>query len=719
MHIVKNLKKLFDFNLYFAWSELLWNSNEIWWNLDSIDKLNLSDEKLKNDIKEKCGSLRGSEIQQIVSRLSKINEPDIKNIFDQIQWPLTSYEVEEFLEKLYFFSSPDDYIQNDIIWNDWIDSSKLSPKQKEFYEWIVSLREKLSWVQSSKEYFGKMEKYLSTELTEDLKAEIKTDIEKDDPTIWLFISFVDKIYNKVKNLNWQEAELSKEILSKLYVLRNEISNNWVDFDDINSENNKEIKETKEESFDSKIWEYLETIPSLKDYFKNEKLRNNIIDTIKEKLPDDFENVKELSPELKKEIDRIVKEEKNNFDSFKKILENPNDAEANKKYLEEIVASNPNSFWEKLLKNESNNLNSDDIKNPFLKLLFKIFEAFGFKFNNKSEASEYFSKIWEWLWSLSEKFESGWKWPNAINFDDKWNSSFWTYQMQVDALEQFSKDNWIDWFKKWVLNEDSEFTKNWNKKVEELWVEKFKKLEHNFIKKTHFDVQLSKINSILPNAWKFSLSTQNVIWSVSVQHWPNTNLITDVISKWDYKPWDLNSEKKLIEEIYNVRRDKYSKYTSRYNTEEAIAKWQLWANIRPKNYVEKWDNNWSWYSSWIERSSTWTTLCSKTARLNLSRLWIKNPAHWSSAKKSFESLSWKESLAVVLWNSKYTVADIYLDASENNKEYWHRAVARKEWDKWYIYDPYYNISWRDWVEANTYIKHMEEVKWRRFWQAKGY
>jgi len=236
MYFIKNFKKLFDFNLYLDSKESsisipdLWNSSEIWWNLSSIDRLKVSDD-LKNDIKKKCVFLRNSEVTEIVLKLVKINESDIKNIFSQIQWPLSSYEVEEFLEKLYLFSSSDDFIQNSITWwNDWIDSSKLSPKQKESYELIVSLRDNLSQVQSSKEYFGKMKAYLDDKIKNNyLKAEIKWDIEKGDPTIWLFISFINNIYNNIDELNKKEVEISVEILKKLYELRKEI---WIIQDEV-------------------------------------------------------------------------------------------------------------------------------------------------------------------------------------------------------------------------------------------------------------------------------------------------------------------------------------------------------------------------------------------------------------------------------------------------------------------------------------------------------
>lgn len=129
-----------------------------------------------------------------------------------------------------------------------------------------------------------------------------------------------------------------------------------------------------------------------------------------------------------------------------------------------------------------------------------------------------------------------------------------------------------------------------------------------------------------------------------------------------------------------------------------------------------------YSLPAERSSSGTTLCSRTARLNLARLGVKwDINQWGSAKASFD-MYWKENISVDFpptWESDAKVADLYLDASEKNKQYGHRVAAFKEWWKWFVMDPYYKIwEWdtRAPIPAEKYVNTMQTQYNRRFWWA---
>lgn len=127
-----------------------------------------------------------------------------------------------------------------------------------------------------------------------------------------------------------------------------------------------------------------------------------------------------------------------------------------------------------------------------------------------------------------------------------------------------------------------------------------------------------------------------------------------------------------------------------------------------------------YSSPVERSESWTTLCSKTARLNLSRLWVEwDINRWTSAKESFGMYNWDISQFPPIEDTWAVVADFYLDASAKNAEYGHRVAAFKDGGQWYILDPYYNIvKWvdnRKPISAEIYISVMS-AKWRNMWWA---
>jgi hypothetical protein len=88
-------------------------------------------------------------------------------------------------------------------------------------------------------------------------------------------------------------------------------------------------------------------------------------------------------------------------------------------------------------------------------------------------------------------------------------------------------------------------------------------------------------------------------------------------------------------------------------------------------------------------------------------------------------SWDTSFPT--WSSGDQFADVYLDASPKNAQYGHRAAAFKDWDAWFILDPYYTIpvpgksgetyNKQIGVPAEDYLNHMCETKWRKFWWAQ--
>jgi len=103
-----------------------------------------------------------------------------------------------------------------------------------------------------------------------------------------------------------------------------------------------------------------------------------------------------------------------------------------------------------------------------------------------------------------------------------------------------------------------------------------------------------------------------------------------------------------------------------------------------------------YSYPVERSESGTTLCSKTAWLNLQKLWVTGHPRLGSANKSMEAYGsnisttyppsgWQDAL---VW-------DFYLGwkwGSENFQKYGHRVAGFQKDGQWYILDPYYKINW---------------------------
>jgi len=327
-----------------------------------------------------------------------------------------------------------------------------------------------------------------------------------------------------------------------------------------------------------------------------------------------------------------------------------------------------------------------------------------------------------LWSLSAEYESGSNGPFAYNPNDNGaGPSYGSYQMNTDkwCYKDFAKKHNISPWYAW-----------WKAKIAEVgWAEAFHKLEHQYIKETHFDVMMWKISV----AWKenFSLAFQNVIWSSAVQHGPHKSSIINAVNSSGVTPGDIKSEAQLINMIYDIRWRLWpAGVHSRYNSERTRALQMLntiaiWGIISEWNIYDQsiWNIPDNFVSSKAERNpSTQVTLCSKTARINLSRLWVQNVHQWSSAKKSFDKYPWDMIQAFPPKNSTDAkVADFYLDASLKNKQYGHRAACFKIDGKWFVLDPYYKIPWytndrTGPIPAETYIDHMQNKLGRRIWWA---
>ena len=75
---------------------------------------------------------------------------------------------------------------------------------------------------------------------------------------------------------------------------------------------------------------------------------------------------------------------------------------------------------------------------------------------------------------------------------------------------------------------------------------FSQAQHDFIKVTHFDVMVRRLAGVL-NVNARSFAIQNVVWSVAVQHGPQSYIITKVIT-----PANENDDAALINAVYDER-----------------------------------------------------------------------------------------------------------------------------------------------------------------------
>jgi hypothetical protein len=136
-----------------------------------------------------------------------------------------------------------------------------------------------------------------------------------------------------------------------------------------------------------------------------------------------------------------------------------------------------------------------------------------------------------LGKLSEKYESGNRGPGTVSTGkgDPGGVSYGTYQLasKVGRADDFVKRYYPEPFKGLKAGTD-EFTKKWK----ELAAKDPKGLhanEHAYIKETHYDPQARKLQKELGlDAARRSAAFRDVVWSVAVQHGPNTSLIVAAV-----------------------------------------------------------------------------------------------------------------------------------------------------------------------------------------------
>lgn len=564
-------------------------------------------------------------------------------------------------------------------------------------------------------------------------------------------TFVSFLYSSLESIWWNNEteekapipkekkailDESKERLAKEVPMLKEPGDTIKESNDRNNPVDKIIYEVMRTRW-LDVWLWLDII--------RKELESEVSDNFYDETIEDLNELilkKYTTEELEKRIEEIVRKEatnawanETNEDTIKKLKESKNDEEKMAIMQDKLSYAQenyPSSWVEKLIPNNStwDTSNMSEMEKIFISLI--TFLTWKNLFSQIWWSDFLPSKAWDmigWkdsseLWSLSEHFESWWKWPNAINPNDGWKPSFGTYQLRDEMLKNFIISNpSLAWYPSWYNKvfekwSSTEFSTWWNNKVGEIGVKKFKEMEHSFIKKEFYDKQVNIIKSLNVNINDFPIVIQNVVWSTAVQNGQNTSILTNAIKEnWGLKKWDPKSMVSFIEIVYRLRTDIHTASKNRYNSERAIvlANLNLWTQWIWVEWI-------SWVRSLaIERSEKWTPLCSKTARLNASRFWIIFP-QGSSAKNSYE-LSWNPKSIFPPTNSNSKFADIYLDASSNNKEYWHRAFAFQEKWNWFILDPYYSIPWvknrRSAIPAEKYLDHMWWTKWRRFWWAKFY
>lgn len=152
---------------------------------------------------------------------------------------------------------------------------------------------------------------------------------------------------------------------------------------------------------------------------------------------------------------------------------------------------------------------------------------------------------ESLGELSKQFESKGD-PAAIGYDRVGGYSFGTYQLAHDNPIKFVKQSsFKDQFKNLDKN-SQEFQNTW-KRIAQQNPEKFEAEQREFIKRTHYDPQVKKIESAGFSLSSFPEIFKQVVWSTAVQHGAGSRIIPNVLKRMKGAPFA-----SILKEIYDVR-----------------------------------------------------------------------------------------------------------------------------------------------------------------------
>jgi hypothetical protein len=136
-----------------------------------------------------------------------------------------------------------------------------------------------------------------------------------------------------------------------------------------------------------------------------------------------------------------------------------------------------------------------------------------------------------LGKLSEKYESGGRGPGTVSTGrgDPGGVSYGTYQLasKIGRADAFVKRYYPEEFKG-LKGGTPEFTAKW-KELAAKDANGLRKNEHEYIKETHYDPQVKKLEAELKlDVMTRSGALRDVIWSVAVQHGPRTDLIVTAV-----------------------------------------------------------------------------------------------------------------------------------------------------------------------------------------------
>jgi LysM repeat protein len=167
-------------------------------------------------------------------------------------------------------------------------------------------------------------------------------------------------------------------------------------------------------------------------------------------------------------------------------------------------------------------------------------------------------IAEALGTLSAKYETGGRGPGTVSTGagDPGGVSYGSYQMatRMGTVTRFVTETGFPWltdFKNLTAG-SAEFTACW-KRIATSQTDAFQQCQHQFIKKTHYDLLAAKILSddgLDVNTRSRTL--QDVVWSTAVQHGGATPIVHRALANVSVARTDPSFDEQLIRAIYAER-----------------------------------------------------------------------------------------------------------------------------------------------------------------------
>ncbi len=168
-----------------------------------------------------------------------------------------------------------------------------------------------------------------------------------------------------------------------------------------------------------------------------------------------------------------------------------------------------------------------------------------------------------LGNLSARYESGNRGAGAINDGTKDVTGGWSYGKYQIATLTGTMDDFLDYVKTnapWVWTAldkagGSQAATGGTPAFRKAWVDlaadsRFGTVQHDFIKSTHYDVLAAKIKTDTGlDVSVRSAALRDVVWSVAVQHGPNSGLISTALKG---KNLASITDEQIIDAIYDER-----------------------------------------------------------------------------------------------------------------------------------------------------------------------